>query len=114
MMLSWAHALPQMSMVSTSTSAVRGASVGRDGPGRIAGVRAPQCRRSPQLAQPLRIQPDQRTQQQRKADHAATAVAEEGQGDTDHGGEADGHAHVDHEVEEEDAGHTVRIDPREP
>ena len=76
--------------------------------------RATKFSASPQLAQSLRIQPQQYAEQDGKGDHAAAAVAEEGQRNADHGGEADGHAHVDHQVQEEDAGHAICIDPREP
>ena len=59
---------------------------------------SPQYRFSAQLAQSFRIQPHEDPEQDREADHAAAAVAEEWQGDPDHRCETDGHAHIDHQV----------------
>ena len=50
----------------------------------------------------LGIEAQQDCKQDGEAPQRRTAIAEEGQGDANHGGQADDHAHVDKKVEGED------------
>ena len=59
------------------------------------------------------IQAHKHAEQQGEADQRTAAVTEERQGDPDHRCQPDGHAHIDHQVQEQDACRAVRIDARE-
>ncbi len=62
------------------------------------------------LPAPSGIYPEENEEQDGETPERRAAIAEEGQGDADDGGQAEYHPDVDEDVEEEDAQHAVPID----
>ena len=59
------------------------------------------------------IQCNEYEEHRREAPHRGATVAQEGEGDTDDGHEADGHADIDEKVHEDAAGDAVSVDAGE-
>ena len=59
------------------------------------------------------IDPDQDKEEEGEAPERRAPIAEEGQRDPNHRDEPQHHTYIDEEVEEQDRGHTIAIDPTE-
>lgn len=62
---------------------------------------------------PAGVEAEEDAQQDGETPERTAAIAEEGQGDADDRRQTQHHAHVDEDVEKEDAQHTVAIDAAE-
>ena len=59
------------------------------------------------------VHPDQDKEQEGEAPERRAPIAEEGERDADHGDKPQHHPYIDKEVEEQDRGHTIPVDPTE-
>ncbi len=62
---------------------------------------------------PVSIQPGQNKQHHTESEQGGTPITHKGQGNADHGREADGHTNIDRDMEEEYRGHAIGIGPAE-
>lgn len=61
----------------------------------------------------LGVEADGDEEQYREGQQRRATIGEHRQGDANHGHQADGHTHVDNNVEQENASNTIAIDPTE-